>query len=131
MSSPADSASTNTALNAPRTPDSGWDVGTSAGCTRTETPSSVRSAIASSLTTWPVPAAHSTSSAVIAVMPSRCTSSSGTRMWNASEARIAALAAASKPSTSAVGSASAYPRLCACLTASSKPRCSVAIWSST
>jgi homoserine dehydrogenase len=55
----------------------------------------------------PVRSAHATSSAVTPLMPSRSTSSIDTRVWNASEARIAAFAAASYPSTSAVGSASA------------------------
>ena len=54
-------------------------------------------------------AASAMSWAVIAVMPSRYTSSATTRELNAIEARIAHLAAASNPSTSAVGSASAYP----------------------
>ena len=54
-------------------------------------------------------------------MPSRYTSAAVTRVWNASEARIAALAAASKPSTSAVGSASAYPSAVASSSASPKP----------
>ena len=44
---------------------------------------------------------------VIAVIPSRCTASSGTVVWNASPARIAAFCAASYPPMSAVGSASA------------------------
>ena len=57
--------------------------------------------------TWPIALALATSVAVISVMPSRCTSAAVTRLWNAIPARIAALAAASKPSTSAVGSASA------------------------
>ena len=47
------------------------------------------------------------SAAVTAPMPSRYTSAAVTRVWNARPARIAALAAASKPSTSAEGSASA------------------------
>ena len=47
------------------------------------------------------------SAAVTSVMPSRWTSAAVTREWKASDARMAALAAASKPSTSAVGSASA------------------------
>ena len=51
--------------------------------------------------------AEATSAAVTSVMPSRYTSAARTRVWNASDARIAAFAAASKPSTSAVGSGSA------------------------
>ena len=51
--------------------------------------------------------ADATSAAVTSAMPSRCTSAATTRVWNARLARIAALAAASNPSTSAVGSASA------------------------
>ena len=42
---------------------------------------------------------------------------------------MAALAAASKPSTSAVGSASAYPRACASARVSAKPAPSVSILS--
>ena len=63
--------------------------------------------MASSLTTQPISAAEATSLAVTSAMPSRCTSAAVTRVWKARLARIAALAAASKPSTSAVGSASA------------------------
>src|SRR3712207_8690902 len=44
-----------------------------------------------------------------------------TRVWNARLARIAAFAAASKPSTSAVGSASAYPSSVASASASANP----------
>ena len=111
MSWPAASDSTNTALNASRTDASGWDRGIIAGWTRTATasPPSPRrsSAIASSLTTEPISRADWTSAAVTSEMPSRWTSSAVTREWKARLARIAALAAASKPSTSAVGSASA------------------------
>ena len=70
-------------------------------------PSSDTSAIASSLTTQPIARALATSALVTSVMPSRCTSAAVTRVWKARAARMAALAAASKPSTSAVGSASA------------------------
>jgi hypothetical protein len=63
--------------------------------------------MARSLTTQFDSLAAATSLAVTAVMPSRCTSAALTRVWKASDARIAAFAAASKPSTSAVGSASA------------------------
>ena len=69
--------------------------------------SPTRSQIASSLTVQPISAALATSAAVTAEMPSRWTSAAVTGVWKASEARIAAFAAASKPSTSAVGSASA------------------------
>ena len=62
-----------------------------------------------------------TSAAVTSVMPSRCTSEAVTREWNASEARIAAFAAASNPSMSAVGSASAYPSSWASSSASVNP----------
>ena len=44
-----------------------------------------------------------------------------TRVWKARLARIAAFAAASKPSTSAVGSASAYPSSWASASVSAKP----------
>ena len=87
--------------------------------------------MASSLTTQPMARAADTSAAETSVMPSRCTSAAATRVWKASEARIAAFAAASKPSTSAVGSASAYPRACACSTASANPAPVVSILSST
>ena len=63
--------------------------------------------MASSFTTQPMSAADATSAAVTSEMPSRCTSAAVTRVWKASEAKMAALAAASNPSTSAVGSASA------------------------
>ena len=69
------------------------------------------------------------SAAVTSVMPSRWTSAAVTRVWKARLARIAALAAASKPSTSAVGSASAYPRSWASSSASSKPAPVVSILS--
>ena len=62
-------------------------------------------------------------------MPSRCTSAAVTRVWKARLARIAALAAASKPSTSAVGSASAYPSSWASSSASAKPAPEVSILS--
>ena len=65
------------------------------------------SQIASSLTTLSISRADWMSAAVTSEMPSRCTSAAVTREWKASEARIAAFAAASNPSTSAVGSASA------------------------
>ena len=79
------------------------------------------SQIASSLTTLPMSLADATSAAVTSAMPSRCTSEAVTRVWKASLARIAALAAASKPSTSAVGSASAYPSAWASSSASENP----------
>ena len=77
--------------------------------------------MASSLITQPIAFALATSPAVTSVMPSRCTSAATTRVWKAMLARIAALAAASKPSTSAVGSASAYPSAVASSSASSNP----------
>ena len=95
-------------MKAPRTAASGWLSGIIAGWTRTETASSsLSSQIASSLTTLSMSLADWMSAAVTSEMPSRCTSAAVTREWKASEARIAAFAAASKPSTSAVGSASA------------------------
>ena len=99
----------NTALYASRTPASGWLRGIIAGCTRAETlpASGSTSQMASSFTTEFIARAEAMSAAVTSVMPSRCTSEAVTRVWKASPARIAALAAASKPSTSAVGSASA------------------------
>ena len=78
-----------------------------AGCTRTETPPSQRSQMASSFTTRPSARADRMSVAVTSVMPSRCTSAAVTGVWKARLARMAAFAAASNPSTSAVGSASA------------------------
>ena len=57
--------------------------------------------------TWPERAAQETSCAVTAMIPVHATSAVLTRVWKASEARMAAFAAASWPSTSAVGSASA------------------------
>ena len=80
-----------------------------AGCTRTTMPvsSSASSATASSLTTNPDAFAAAMSSWVMPEMPSQYTWSKDTDEWKANPARIAALAAASCPSTSAVGSASA------------------------
>ena len=83
-----------------------------AGCTRAETDSipaasTLRSQIASNLMVQPSAFALAMSLAVTALMPSRYTSPAVTRVWKASPVRIAALAAASKPSMSAVGSASA------------------------
>src|SRR6266511_3953975 len=57
---------------------------------------------------------------VISAMPSRYTSPATTRAPNAIDAMIAAFAAASYPSTSAVGSRSAYPSVCASAKASWK-----------
>ena len=96
-------------MYASRTEASGWLSGIIAGCTRavTERPSALRSQIASSLTVQPMRSADAMSAAVTSVRPSRYTSSMVTRVWKAIPARIAAFAAASKPSTSAVGSASA------------------------
>jgi hypothetical protein len=66
---------------------------------------------------------------VIRAIPSRYTSLATTRVLNAIEARIAHLAAASNPSTSAVGSASAYPRRCASVSAASNvhPRSDICV----
>ena len=75
----------------------------------------------SSLTTQPIALALATSAAVTSLMPSRWTSAAVTRVWKARPARIAAFAAASKPSMSAVGSASAYPSAVASSSASAKP----------
>ena len=61
-------------------------------------------------------------------MPWTSTSASVTRVWKAIEARIAAFAAASSPSTSAVGSASAYPRACASARASANEAPVDSIW---
>ena len=63
--------------------------------------------MASSFTTRPSARADRMSAAVTSVMPSRYTSAAVTGVWKARLARMAALAAASNPSTSAVGSASA------------------------
>ena len=111
MSSPLTAPSTNTALKAPRTAANGCVLGTMAGWTRTEIsgPPSTSSAMASSLTEYPSRLAYATSAALTPLMPSRCTSASTMSLPNASEARMAALAAASCPSTSAVGSRSARP----------------------
>ena len=83
--------------------------------------------MASSLTTQSSARALDMSAVVTPVMPSRCTSAAVTAVWKASPARIAALAAASNPSTSAVGSASAYPRVWASSSASPKPAPEVSI----
>ncbi len=73
--------------------------------------------------------AEATSAAVTSEMPSRYTSEAVTRVWKARLARIAALAAASNPSTSAVGSASAYPSSWASSSASENPAPEVSILS--
>ena len=96
----------------------GCDSGIIVGCTRTATPLSVSSAIARSFTAYPSSAADAMSASVIPLIPSRYTSPATTRAPNAIDAMIAVLAAASKPSTSAVGSRSAYPRPCASASAS-------------
>ena len=87
--------------------------------------------MARSLTTLFIERAASMSAAVTPVIPSRWTSALLTRVWNARLARIAAFAAASNPSTSAVGSASAYPRAWASWTTSPKPAPVVSILSRT
>jgi hypothetical protein len=102
----------NTALKDSRTVASGWRRGISAGYTRADTPSVplssvTRSQVASSLMVQSAAWAAAMSSAVMDEMPSQWTSSAVTRVWNASDDRIAAFEAASWPSTSAVGSASA------------------------
>ncbi len=98
-------------FDAAATAASGCERGIIAGCTRTEMPPcpfpAHRSQMASSFTTRPRARALRISAAVTSVMPSRCTSAAVTGVWKARLARIAALAAASNPSTSAVGSASA------------------------
>ena len=66
-----------------------------------------RSAMPSSLTTYPRRRATAMSPAVIPLMPSWYTSPATTLAPKAIEAMIAALAPASNPSTSAVGSRSA------------------------
>ena len=108
----------NTALNDSRTEASGWLTGSIVGCTRTATPFSSSSAIARSFTVYPRSRADAMSASVSSLIPSRYTSPATTRAPNAIVAMIAALAAASNPSTSAVGSRSAYPRLCASASAS-------------
>jgi hypothetical protein len=55
----------------------------------------VRSQIARSLITQPIADAAAMSPAVTVRMPSQCTSAAVMRVWNDSEARIAALDAAS------------------------------------
>jgi hypothetical protein len=88
-------------LYAPSTDARGCAAGIIAGYTRADTdsgtPSSagVRSQIARSLITQPIAEAAAMSVAVTARMPSQCTSAAVTRVWKASEARIAALDAAS------------------------------------
>ncbi len=111
ISSPTALPSTKTALKLSWTLASGWERGTSDGCTRAETdPSSCCSTTASSLMAKPIRRAKAKSPGVSPLMPSRATSPA-TSFWpKATVAMIAALAAASKPSTSAVGSRSAKPR---------------------
>jgi hypothetical protein len=79
------------------------------------------------LTIRPRVFADAMSAAVTSVMPSRCTSAAVTFEWKASPARMQAFAAASKPSTSAVGSGSAYPSACASSSDSAKSAPEVSI----
>lgn len=89
-------------------PASGCSSGTIVGWTPTaRVPSGETEHWASSLITQRMDSAAATSSLVTDEIPSQETSDRRTRVWNASEARMAAFAAASWPSTSAVGSASA------------------------
>ena len=111
MISPAAAPSTNTALKLPRTEARGCRAGSMAGWTRTASsgsgppsPSSVRSTTATGFTTCPNRAAISMSWAVTAVMPSQATSAAETQAPWAMVAMMAALAPASRPSTSAAGS---------------------------
>lgn len=108
ISCPASRESTKMALKAPDTDASGCFSPIIVGWTFTTIRLSlVVLAIASSLTVQFIASAAAMSSVVSAVMPSQNTSSRVTSVWKASVARMAALAAASWPSTSAVGSASA------------------------
>ena len=96
-----------TALNAPVTAASGWCASTNAGPTRTPTRSPTSSASPTSFTLISSARAAATCSPRRASMPETSIQSSGTREPNATVARIAILAAASRPVTSSVGSASA------------------------
>ena len=125
MSEPTKSPSTKTALKLSRTRASGWWIGTIVGWTRTlmSPLSASRSMMPSSLTTYPRRWATAMSAPVISLIPSWYTSPATTLAPKATEAMIAALAPASKPSTSAVGSRSAYPSRCASASAvTSRPR---------
>ena len=110
----------NTALNESRTDASGWCTGTIAGCTRTAISPSTLLGDREELdhvAERPPPTAMS--SAVIA-RDALAVDVVGARPSapNAIVAMIAAFAAASWPSTSAVGSGSAYPSRCASASAS-------------
>ena len=83
-----------------------------------ELPVHERCALPTSRTTISSSRAAAMSSSEIASMPSYATSSSSTREPNATVARIAIFAAASRPLTSSVGSASAKPSRCASASAS-------------
>ena len=86
-----------TALNAPSTAASGWWPSTNAGPTRTSTRSPTRLARPISFTCMSSARAAATWSSVTPSMPSTSTQSSGTREPNATVARIAVFAAASRP----------------------------------
>ena len=107
ISSPASRVVTKTALNAPVTEARGCLSGTIAGWTFTSTLSPLERPTASSFTVQFIARAAAMSWGLTSVMPSRNTSLPFTLVWNASAASSAAFDAASSPSTSAVGSASA------------------------
>ncbi len=107
-----------TALNALSTEASGWCASTNAGPTRTPTRPSTRTASPTSFTRISSARAAATCSSRSASIPATDTSSSAICEPNATVARIAIFAAASRPETSSVGSASAYPSRCASASAS-------------
>ena len=118
MASCTASPCTKTALYASLTDASGWLASISIGWTLASIPSGVFLATPRSLITQPISLAYWISVAVILVIPSVYTSSKVTRELKAALARIATFLPASSPSTSAVGSLSAYPSSCASFRAS-------------
>ena len=114
---PARSELISTALSASSTPWRGWPARTTVGRTQSVAFSSLRWAPATSLTLPPRSAAPAMSAAATWRIPTRSTSPTVSGASNASRLSSTSLAAASWPSTSAEGSASAKPRSWASRTA--------------
>ncbi len=107
MSCPTGRPLTSTAFWTPSMKASGFRLGTSVGATKANTRLSSCRAVATSLMTHPSSSATSVSRRVTPRMPSVRMSAGVIRVLKTIEAMIASFLAASRPSTSAVGSASA------------------------
>ena len=122
---PTGTASTSTRLSTPSQRPNGEPAGTAVATTDASiAPSSASRVVATRRRIRPSAASAATSPAVTPVIPGaparpevvpgRLPTAAGSiQAPNASRARITSLLRASRPSTSAVGSASAYPRACA------------------